>query len=178
MLRWLLILVASFAHAAPLTLVDSDGAKQTPLAVDDRKATVLVFLMSDCPVANAMAPELARISAEYGKRGVRFFGVYATETAKEITKHRTDYKLPFPGLLDPKCQLARSAGATRVPEAAVYSPEGKLLYRGRIDDRAVKLGRMKPAPTRHDLREAIAAVLAGKKPSPATTEAVGCSLPL
>ena len=178
MLRWLLILLASIGQAAPLVLVDSGGAKQTPLAKDDRKATVLVFLMSDCPVANAMAPELSRMSTEFGARGVRFFAVYASETAKEIARHRAEYKLPFPGLLDPKCQLARSAGATRVPEAAVYASDGKLLYRGRIDDRAIKLGRMKPAPAKRDLRDALDAVLAGKKPMPAATEAVGCYLPL
>lgn len=178
MLRWLLILLASFANAAPLQLRDSDGTNHTPLARDARKATVLIFLMADCPVANATAPELSRIATEYGARSIRFFGVYAGETAAEITKHRAEYKLPFPGLLDPKCQLARAAAATRVPEVAVYSHDGKLVYRGRIDDRAVKLGRMKPAPTRRDLREALDAVLAGKTPSPATTQAVGCYLPL
>lgn len=134
--------------------------------------------MTDCPLANATAPDLSQMATEYGKRGVRFFGVYASETAAEIKKHRTAYKLPFPGLLDPKCQFARAAGATRVPEVAVYSPNGKLLYRRRIDDRAVKFGRMKPAPTRGDLKEALDAVLAGKTPAPATTPAVGCYLPL
>ena len=179
MLRALIILLAAAAaHAAPIVLRDAEGKAHTPLADDERKATVLFFLMYDCPVANAMAPELARIAAEYGKRGVRLFAVYATETAEEITAHHREFKLPLLGLLDPKCALARHCGATRVPEAAVFSPAGKLLYRGRIDDRAVKLGSMRPAPTRHDLREALEAILAGKKPERAFTEAVGCYLPL
>lgn len=65
-----------------------------------------------------------------------------------------------------------------MPEAAVFSPLGELLYRGRIDDRAVSPGVTRPEPRRHDLREALEAVLAGKKPDPQFTESVGCYLPL
>lgn len=182
MLRALLCILAPFAvniaSAAPLTFPDSTGAKQTPLATTDRKATVLIFLMHDCPVANASAPELTRIAADFAPRGVKFFGVYATETAQEITTHRKEYKLPFPGLLDAKCLLARHAGATRVPEVAVFSAGGELIYRGRIDDRATQPGIMKPTASRHDLRATLEAALAGKKPEPRFTKAIGCYLPL
>ena len=139
------------------------------------KATVLIFLTHDCPVTTT-APELARLAGEFTPRGVHFFGIYSTETAAEINTHRRDYGLDFPGLLDPKHQLARLAGATRVPEAAVFSPAGKLLYRGRIDDRAVQPGRTRPTPSRHDLRLALEAVLAGKPPEPRFTTSVGCYL--
>ncbi len=147
------------------------------LAADGQKATVYIFLMHDCPVANAMAPELARLATEFEPKGVRFFGVYAEESAAEIATHRKEYALPFPGLRDGKGELAKRAGATRVPEAAVFSPSGELLYRGRIDDRAVKLGVTRPVPQRHDLRLALEAILAGGKPERKFTEAVGCYLP-
>jgi peroxiredoxin len=164
------------AHA--VALPDADGVMRTPLAADGRKATVLLFLMHDCPVANASSPALARLAAEFESRGVKFFGVYATETAHEIAMHRANFKLPFPGLLDPKCQFARLAGATRVPEAAVFSPSGELLYRGRIDDRATQPGSMKPEPSREDLRLALDAVLAGRAPEQRFTEVTGCYIPL
>lgn len=166
-------------ETAAITLTDSGGGDCTPLdAADGRTATVILFLMHDCPVANASAPAIARLAADFGARGVRFYGVYATETAEEINVHRRDYSLPFPGLTDPKLLLARHAGATRVPEAAVFSPSGELLYRGRIDDRAVRPGVTRPGPRRHDLRLALEAVLAGTKPDPQFTEAVGCYLPV
>jgi AhpC/TSA family len=159
-------------------LQDTTGAAHTPLAADKRRATVILFLMHDCPVANASSPAIARLAAEFESRGVKFFGVYATETAQEIAKHRADFKLPFPGLLDPQCQLARQAGATRVPEAAVFSPSGELLYRGRIDDRAVRPGLTRPVPQHEDLRLALTAILAGRAPEPKFTPAIGCHLPL
>jgi len=165
------------AAPALLTLKDNDGNTCTPLAADGRKATVLIFLMHDCPVANASAPELARLAAEFTPRGMQFYGIYTTETAAEITAHRKDYNLPFPGLLDPKLQLARLAGATRVPETVVLSPSGELLYRGRIDDRAVKPGVTKPVPHQHDLRLALEAVRDGKQPDPKFTKTIGCYLP-
>lgn len=134
-------------------------------------------MMHDCPVTNASTAELARLADEFTPRGIRFFGIYTTETAKEISAHRREYGLAFEGLLDPDLNLARFAGATRAPEAAVIGPDGALLYRGRIDDRAVKPGTMRPTARQKDLRLALEAVVAGKKPDPQYTTAIGCYLP-
>ncbi len=166
-----------FARVARDALPSSDGSTRTPLADHGQKATVLIFLAHDCPVTNATAPELARLASEFTPRGVHFFGIYTTETEAEIITHRRDYGLTFAGLLDPKLHLARLAGATRMPEAAVFSPTGKLLYRGRIDDRAIQAGRTRPTPSRHDLRLALESILAGQPPNPRFTPAIGCYLP-
>lgn len=168
---------AAKSAAVSPSLTDSSGNQRHPLVVRDQKAIVLIFLMTDCPVAQATAPELGRLSAEFAPRGVSFYGVYATETAAEIETYQKDYRLPFPGLLDSRQELARLAGATVVPEAAVFSPDRRLLYRGRVDDRAVSLGTMKAEPTRRDLRLALEAILSGRKVEPQFTEAVGCYLP-
>jgi peroxiredoxin len=157
--------------------MDSRGQVRQPLKAGDARAVVLIFLMADCPVARATAPELARLTAEFGSRGVTFFGVYGTETAAEIAAFQESYRIPFPGLLDPRQQLARIAGATMVPEAVVFSPDNRLLYRGRIDDRAISLGTMRPEATRRDLRLALESVLSGQNVEPRFTEAVGCYLP-
>ena len=164
--------------AASPAFTGDDGREVRPLADDGRRATVLLFLMRDCPVANATAPEIARLATDFTPAGVRFFGVYATETADEIKTHRAEHSLNLTGLMDPDCRLARLTGATRVPQAAVLSPSGELLYLGRIDDRAVRPGVTRPEPTRRDLRLALEAVAAGKIPDPKATPAVGCYLPV
>ncbi len=168
---------ANFARVAQDALPSSDGSPRTPLADHGQKATVLIFLAHDCPVTNATAPALTRLASAFTPRGVHFFGIYTTESAAEINTHRRDYGLTFAGLLDPKLHLARLAGATRMPEAAVFSPTGKLLYRGRIDDRAIQAGRTRPTPSRHDLRLALESILAGQPPDPRFTPAIGCYLP-
>ena len=70
--------------------------------------------------------------------------------------------------------LVKMAGATITPEAVVLDARQRVVYRGRIDDRFVELGRERPAATRRDLRNALTAALAGKPVSPAKTQAVGC----
>jgi len=60
------------------------------------------------------------------------------------------------------------------PEAAVFTSTKALAYHGRIDDKFVSLGVERPAATRHDLFDALTAVVAGKAPNEASAPAVGC----
>ena len=59
------------------------------------------------------------------------------------------------------------------PEAAIYSLKGRV-YLGRIDDLYVDVGRARREATRHDIRLALDAALAGRSIPQPETEAVGC----
>jgi len=155
---------------------EAHARRITPLADRGQKATVLFFLTTECSIGNGYAPEIARIVQEYQKRGVLCYGVYAHETAADVTRHLKDYALPFAGVLDPKLQLARLTGATVTPEACILSPEGRVLYRGRIDDRAVKPGTVRAEASVRDLRLSLDAVLMGKPVPQPVTRAIGCYL--
>jgi hypothetical protein len=52
-----------------------------------------------------------------------------------------------------------------------------LVYRGRIDDRVEDLGRERARAVRHDLADALDAVLAGRAVAVPETRAIGCSIP-
>lgn len=155
---------------------DAEGKAHKPLANEQQRATVIVFVMHDCPLTNKSAPELNRLVEEFGNRGVRFYRIYGDETDEQIRKHGSDFGLSFPGLRDPEMALAQITSATRAPEAVLISPEGELLYRGRIDDRAIALGKVRPVAKRRDLHLAIAAALDGKRPETRFAPAVGCYL--
>jgi hypothetical protein len=71
----------------------------------------------------------------------------------------------------------KATGVTITPEAAILTPEGKIAYRGRIDDRYVELGKRRIAPTRRDVREALTALLAGQPVKGPRTRAIGCPVP-
>lgn len=62
------------------------------------------------------------------------------------------------------------------PEAAVFLPDGKLVYLGRIDNRYEDLGRSRPVATSRELDDAISAAIQGKTPAVTAARAVGCSL--
>ena len=138
--------------------------------------TVLIFVSIDCPVSNRYAPEIRRLHDEFTPRGVRFRLVYPNPLDDEaaIGRHLRDFGYPNIAERDRDRTLVNMAGATITPEAAVFDSRERLVYRGRIDDRFVELGRERPSATRRDLRDALTAVLAGKPVSPSQTQAVGC----
>lgn len=182
-------LVAASAFAAPagprpvkpagIVVEDVHARSVRPLAGKARKGTLLVFIAHDCPISNTYAPEVGRICKEYARRGIAPYIVYTEReiTAKDARKHAADYSYPCPALLDPQRKLVRYTGARMTPEAVLLSAGAKVIYRGRIDDTYIDFGKRRDAPTTHDLRNAIDALLANKPVSPAKTTVVGCWIP-
>ena len=169
-----------FVSTAPhFSLRDTHGATHTPAEWASAKAVVLFFVTTDCPIGNSYVPEMNRIREAYAARGVLTWAVQADPTVAEpvVAKYANDFRYSFPILLDPSQTLVHYAGATITPQVAVFSPEGKLLYLGRIDNRVEDFGVSRPKATTPDLRNAIDAVLAGKAVSPDRTKSVGCSIP-
>ena len=164
------------ASARPPAGLDLEGRRVDPFEGRNRKATVLVFVRTDCPISNRYAPELQRLSARFAEQGVAFWLVYPdpTESADVVRKHVKEFGYSCGALRDPKHSLVGLAKARMTPEAAVFDPDRKLAYLGRIDDLFVDFGKSRPAPTQHDLESAVEAVLGGKPVPAATTQAIGC----
>ncbi len=79
----------------------------------------------------------------------------------------------------PSSWFIAKAQATITPEAAVLIPAGSALhtvYAGRIDDRYVDIGKERPRATRHDLEDAVKAVLAHGPVTPPGGPPVGCGI--
>lgn len=159
--------------------VDLDGKSHNPLGKSDRKATVLLFLMTDCPISNAYAPEIKRICAEYEAKRIAFFVVHGDPdvTVADAKKHAQSFGLTCPVLLDPHHRLVKSTGVTIAPEVAVVGPAQKVLYRGRIDDWYFGYGKRRAQPTRRDLRLALDAIVRDEPVAEPVTKAIGCYLP-
>jgi len=156
----------------------SGTATQLPAA--GKKATVLVFVAHDCPVCNIYAPEIIRIAGAYRPKGVSCYIVYAERdfTAAQARAHAKAYGLTACGLLrDPDYALAHRVQAHITPEAVVLTPQGDIAYRGRIDDRYVTFGMARARVSRHDLSNALDAVLRGQAVEKSTGKAVGCAIP-
>jgi|ERR1051325_8175999 hypothetical protein len=163
----------------PVRYVDLEGRSQTPLAFEKKKAAVLLFLMPDCPVSNAYGPEIQRICKSYEAKSIAIYVIHADPdvTVEQAKKHAKEFGYSCPVLLDPKHVLVNAAGVKMAPEAAVFGANGKVLYRGRIDDLYVDYGKRRPAPTQHDLCDALDAILEGKEVKMPSTKVIGCYLP-
>jgi hypothetical protein len=138
--------------------------------------TVLIFVSIDCPISNRYAPDIKRLHDGFSPRGVHFRLVYPNplDSEADIRTHLAEYGYPPIAQRDRDHTLVKMAGATITPEAAVFDARGRLVYRGRIDDRFVELGRERPAATQLDLQRTLTALLAGETVRPARTQAVGC----
>jgi len=175
-----LLLLAGGCDSGRGLVVDDLAGRPHALFEDcEARAVVLIFTAVTCPISNYFAPEAERIHADYRGRDLDFYLVYAdADTAiDDIREHVEDFGYTMPVLLDFDHVLVERTGATVTPEAVVLSPEGEVLYRGRIDDTYVDFGKQRAAPTRRDLREALDAVLAGRRPEVERTEPVGCFIP-
>jgi hypothetical protein len=158
---------------------DIDGRLHRPFEPADR-ASVLLFVTSDCPISNAYAPEIQSVCADSASRGVRCLLLYEDVRIKPaaVRIHRDAYRYAgVAAAVDGDRAIARAAGASITPEAVLVDRSGTVRYGGRIDDLYVDLGRRRHAATVHDLRDAIDAVLAGRPVATPKTEAVGCYIP-
>jgi len=161
--------------ASPLR--DTGGGLHDPSEWLKAPAAVLFFVTTDCPIANSYVPEMNRLHERFAARGVRFFGVQADVSiaGPEVAAHAREFHYGFPMLLDPLQELVILAGATVTPQAAVIV-HGKVVYLGRIDDRVADFGKQRYQATRHDLADALEAVLAGRPVEHPTTRAIGCAI--
>ena len=161
----------------PFTLPDTAGKPVSPLASKDRKAFVIVFVGTECPINNAYMPRLIALHREFADQGVSIVAINSNrqDTAARMAEHAKKYELPFPVLKDERNLVADQFGAKRTPEAFLLDADGTVRYRGRIDDQ-FGIGYKRPAPTRNDLAEALDELLAGKAVSVAATEVSGCPI--
>jgi len=158
-------------HAA----VDLEGRQSDPFAGHPAKIVVLVFLRRDCPVSGRYAPSVQRLSQRYAD-SASFWLVYPdkSDNPDAIKKSVGDYGYSLPVLRDPEHVLVKLARVQITPEVAVFDRNHRLVYDGRIDDWYIDLTRARPAPTTHELEDAIHAALAGQSVRHTDVRGVGC----
>ena len=166
----------ALAQRVQVELVDG-GFVDSLIAPPGAKAIVFIFTSTDCPISNRYAPEVRRIVTAFAANGVVFRLVYPNPAEEPAAIHEHMSAFGYGGaidaLRDPRHALVKHVGATVTPEAVVVV-DRRVRYRGRIDDRYVELGLERPAPTTHDLADALSAVIAGREVPHPTTQAVGC----
>lgn len=160
------------------TLSDVQRRQRSLSDYKDKKAIVVVFLDSECPVANLGVPTLIELHKQYAEKGVQFLGINASlqDSFIRVSAHARERDIPFPVLKDFDHRVADAFGAKHTPEAYVLDPKGVIRYHGRIDDQYGVGGVRREKPTRSDLKEALDEVLAGKPVRTSQTKVEGCPI--
>ncbi|TWU60746.1 hypothetical protein Poly51_10270 [Rubripirellula tenax] len=163
----------------PFSLPDINGEIVTVSPDDAADFTVLCFLGTECPLARLYGPRLQVMADQFADADVRFVGVNSNiqDSMDEIRHYAKVHEIRFPLAKDYDRSVALAVAATRTPEVIVIDRVGVVRYRGRIDDQ-YEPGIARDEATRHDLRDAIESLVAGKVVADPTTTPVGCLIAL
>jgi len=177
------------AKAPDFNLPGVDGKTYTLSSFKSSPVLMIVFTCNHCPTAQAYEDRIIQLTSDYSSKGVAVIAIMPndpqairldelgytdmSDSFDEMKLRAAQKHFNFPYLYDGATQsVAKAYGPIATPHVFIFDKDRRLRYSGRIDDVE------KPGKTPHvqDTRNALDAVLAGKKPSVATTKVFGCSI--
>ncbi len=156
-----------------------DGRNYSLADFAEAKVLVVMFICNHCPYVQAIEDRYVALAHRYQNSPVQMVGIcpndpdrYPDDNMDALRRRWIEKDYRFPYLQDITQQTARDFGAVCTPDLFVYDADRRLAYHGQLDDNWADAERV----TRHDLRDAIEALLVGKSPSTAQQPAQGCSI--
>ena len=176
------------ATAPDFNLPGVDGRNWALKDFADAKILVVIFTCNHCPTAQDYQERIKAIAADYKTNGVALVAINAndanalrpdelawsdmSDSFAEMKIRAKEGNYTFPYLYDGDTEtVARAYGPVATPHAFVFDAARKLRYEGAIDD-SQRLDHV----TKHYLRDALDAVLAGQTPAVTKTKLIGCSI--
>jgi alkyl hydroperoxide reductase subunit AhpC len=167
------------APLAATKMKSVDGREISIAEVAGSKGTLVMFICNHCPFVKAWETRIADIGNTAAKQGIGVIAInsndpseYAEDNFAEMQKRAKLRNYSFPYVVDATSDVARAFGASRTPEVFLFDKDGKLAYHGAIDDNHRDASDVKD----HYLRDALAALAAGKDVAVKESRAVGCSI--
>jgi peroxiredoxin len=145
---------------------------------------LVMFICVHCPYVKHVEQELARIGGDYAGKipmvaiSSNDVAAYPEDSPAEMKKQAERLGFKFPYLYDETQEVARAYDAACTPDFFLFDREMKLVYRGQLDDsrpRRGDFGNDIPV-TGKDLRAAMDAVIAGKRPDTNQRTSIGCNI--
>lgn len=146
------------------------------------KGVIVIFTCNHCPFSVAYEDRIIELDKKYKKLGFPVVAInpndpisYPEDSFENMKIRAKEKGFTFPYVFDEKQEVFPIYGATKTPH--VYLLENKdgkfeVAYIGAIDDNSKDASQVEKTY----LADAIEALLAGKKPEPNLTKAVGCSI--
>lgn len=166
----------------PMATTKLKGIDKKEIALNDVKTKgglLVMFSCNTCPYvvkSQARTKEMLAYAKEKGIGAVVINSNEAKRDAddspKAMAKYAKDNGYSVGYLVDEKSQLADAFGATRTPEVFLFDGNGKLMYKGAMEDNPTT-----PAESKElYLKAAIDNVTKGQAPDPASTKSIGCTI--
>jgi len=153
------------------------------LGLDDvvgERGTVVMFICNHCPFVKHVADQLAQLGRDYAPLGIGFAAISANDVSghpadsPEQMIHEAEARgYPFAYLYDETQDVARDYRAACTPDFFAFDAGRRLAYRGQLDGSRPGNG---DAVTGADLRDALDALVAGKRPTEEQRPSLGCNI--
>lgn len=158
---------------------DVSGKELSLSEVAGENGLVVIFSCNTCPWVVEWEDRYIELANTYAAKGINFIAVNSNEayrkkgdSYKDMQERAKELGYTFYYALDEKARLARAFGATRTPHVFAFNADGKLVYRGAIDDNAKQPEKVEEPY----LADALDASLAGEAIKVASTKALGCTI--
>ena len=142
-------------------------------------AVAILFICNHCPYVQAIEDRLIALRQDYASRGVQLIGIcsndptdYADDAPPRLLARWREKAYGFPYLIDAGQDVARAFKAVCTPDLYVFDRDLRLAYHGRLDDQWKEPSQV----TRHELRAALDALLAGQPAPIGQQPSLGCSI--
>lgn len=142
------------------------------------KPTVVFFFGVDCPIVRLYMADFPQQPDDSIYRDLNWIGINSNrqdslDKIQKFARETNLVKLPVVLLKDPANRVADQFDAKRTPEVFLFDAQGKLVYRGSVDDR-YHYGQQREQPQARFLVDAIESLLQNQPIAIETTEPVGC----
>ncbi len=156
------------------------GRKVSRQAAAGPQGLLAMFLSRHCPFVKHVQEELAAIGREYAGRGIGIVAISANDpvshpedSPEKLAEQARTVGFDFPYLFDESQDIARAYDAQCTPDFFLYDGQGRLVYRGQLDDS--RPGNEAPV-TGRDLRAALDALLSGTPIPVDQRPSIGCNI--
>jgi peroxiredoxin len=169
--------VARIGDPAPEFVLPDQNGVNVDLASFANKVVVLEWTNPDCPFVqwHYQHHTMFNLAAQYQVKGVVWLSINSShdDTNDFNKKWVADQGLFYPVLNDASGAVGHAYGATNTPGMFIIGKNGKLLYRGAIDDDPSQSDRTDKI---NYVAQALTEVLANKPVTVPETKQYGCSV--
>ena len=165
--------------APPFALPGVDGNIHSLQSFADAELLVVVFTCNHCPYAIACEDRLIALQSDYQDKGVQLVAInpndavgYPDDSFGKMKERAQAKGFNFPYLRDESQEVARAYDAVCTPDFFGFDANGKLQYRGRLDD--ARKG--DAANRRPELLEAMRLIAATGRGPDEQHASMGCSI--
>ena len=166
--------------APAFSLPDTTGKIVSLTDFKNAEALVVVFMCNHCPYVQHIRDSLAQFGRDMQSKGVAVVGINANDAEKypedrpeKMKKEALAAGYTFPYLYDATQTVAKAYQAACTPDFYLFDSKQALVYRGQFDDSRPGNGK---SVTGKDLRNAVAALLAGKQVAANQVPSIGCNI--